>query len=120
MKTKKISTIPGIALSFGLLIAMLPLRAAALTTVQNDKFSMDVTGRLQWLGVVEDVPDPFAQDDRMYLFMKQARLRWTGMYGDVKYDVQTAYGGEDIPASSNATLGLLDYSFDVPLPLNAW
>jgi hypothetical protein len=53
----------------------------------------------------------------MYLFMKQARLRLAGNYNDAKFDVQLAYGGEDLVAASPGVgLGLLDFSFDVPTP----
>ncbi|PYQ47351.1 MAG: hypothetical protein DMF78_24020, partial [Acidobacteria bacterium] len=92
-------------------------QARAGEVVKNDKFTLNANGRMQWLAVGQKLDDPFRSDDRMYLFMKQARLRLTGKYGDAKFDVQLAYGGEDvIAASPGVGLGLLDFSFDVPTP----
>lgn len=92
-------------------------QARAGEVVKNDKFTLDASGRMQWLAVGQKLDDPFRSDDRMYLFMKQARLRLTGKYNDAKFDVQLAYGGEDvIAASPGVGLGLLDFSFDVPTP----
>ena len=92
-------------------------QARAGEVVKNDKFTLNANGRMQWLAVGQKLDDPFRSDDRMYLFMKQARLRLTGKYNDAKFDVQLAYGGEDlIAASPGVGLGLLDFSFDVPTP----
>jgi hypothetical protein len=92
-------------------------QARAGEVVKNDKFTLNASGRMQWLAVGQKLDDPFRSDDRMYLFMKQARLRLTGKYNDAKFDVQLAYGGEDvIAASPGVGLGLLDFSFDVPTP----
>jgi hypothetical protein len=97
------------------LAAVAPARAGEV--VKNDKFTLNANGRMQWLAVGQQVNDPFRSDDRMYLFMKQARLRLTGKYNDAKFDVQLAYGGEEvIAASPGVGLGLLDFSFDVPTP----
>ncbi|HEV8266061.1 MAG TPA: porin, partial [Gemmatimonadales bacterium] len=55
-----------------------------------------------------------------YLFMKQARLRVNGRYDGVKFDVQWAYGGEDVVAASpGIALSLQDFSFDIPVPAGA-
>jgi hypothetical protein len=92
-------------------------QANAGEVVKNDKFTLNANGRMQWLAVGQKLDDPFRSDDRMYLFMKQARLRLTGKYNDAKFDVQLAYGGEDvIAASPGVGLGLLDFSADVPTP----
>ncbi|HEU0108334.1 MAG TPA: hypothetical protein VFT38_19275, partial [Vicinamibacteria bacterium] len=63
-------------------------QARAGEVVKNDKFTLNANGRMQWLTVGQKVDDPFRSDDRMYLFMKQARLRLTGKYNDAKFDVQ--------------------------------
>jgi hypothetical protein len=89
---------------------------AAASEIETDKFEMDVRGRMQWFAVVERLNDPFRNDDRVYLFMKQARLRFSGHYEEIEYDVNTAYGGEETTASAGVALGLLDFSFDAPLP----
>ena len=91
--------------------------AQAGEVVKSDKFTLNANGRMQWLAVGQKLDDPFRSDNRLYLFMKQARLRLTGNYNDAKFDVQLAYGGEDlIAASPGVGLGLLDFSFDVPTP----
>ena len=50
-------------------------QARAGEVVKNDKFTLNANGRMQWLAVGQKLDDPFRSDDRMYLFMKQARLR---------------------------------------------
>jgi hypothetical protein len=101
----------------GLMAVVGIAQARAGEVVKNDKFTLNANGRMQWLTVGQKLDDPFRSDDRMYLFMKQARLRLTGKYNDAKFDVQLAYGGEDvIAASPGVGLGLLDFSFDVPTP----
>ena len=106
------------------LITLAALALAGATQVQagevvgTEKFTLNAHGRLQWLAVGQKVDDPFRSDERLYLFMKQGRLKLDGAYGDAKFDVQWAYGGEDlIAASPGVSLGLLDFSFDVPTPL---
>jgi len=104
-------------LTLGLMALIGTANARAGEVVKNDKFTLNANGRMQWLAVGQKLDDPFRSDNRMYLFMKQARLRLTGKYNDAKFDVQLAYGGEDvIAASPGVGLGLLDFSFDVPTP----
>ena len=104
-------------MTVGLMAFIGMAQARAGEIVKNDKFVLNANGRMQWLVVGQKVDDPFRSDDRMYLFMKQARLRLTGKYNDAKFDVQLAYGGEEaIAASPGVGLGLLDFSFDVPTP----
>jgi hypothetical protein len=94
-------------------------QARAGEVVKNDKFTLNANGRMQWLAVGQKVDDSFRNDNRMYLFMKQARLRLNGNYNDSKFDVQWAYGGEDIVSTgSGIGLGLLDFSADVPTPFH--
>jgi hypothetical protein len=101
----------------GLMAVIGIAQAQAGEVVKNDKFTLNANGRMQWLAVGQKLDDPFRSDNRMYLFMKQARLRLTGKYNDAKFDVQLAYGGEDLVAASPGVgLGLLDFSFDVPTP----
>src|SRR2546425_11684489 len=92
--------------------------ARAGEVVGNEKFTLNANGRLQWLAVGQKLDDPFRNDDRLYLFMKQARLRLNGKYQDVKFDLQLAYGGgELVGASPRGGPGLLGFSFDAPPPL---
>ena len=83
--------------------------------VQNGNTTVNVFGRGQMLGVLENVADPVRDNNRVYLFMKESRLGTKGDYdGLFKYDVQMAYGGEDANGS-NTDMSLLDFSADVPL-----
>jgi len=99
--------------------ALIAGRSEAASLVTNDEFSLDARGRMQWLGVGQHVADDFRKDARLYLFMKQARLRFNGRYEETKFDLQVAYGPEDtVAASPGVTLGLLDFNFDVPFVLD--
>ncbi|MBI3553391.1 MAG: hypothetical protein HY077_12925 [Elusimicrobia bacterium] len=80
----------------------------------GDKLSLNVAGRGQMLGVYEYVPDPYRDHNRVYLFLKQARLGVKGRYEDVSFDTQFAFGGED-SNGSNTDLSLLDFVADVPI-----
>jgi hypothetical protein len=103
------------------MLAILTFAALAATTatagelVNGPKFGLDAHGRLQWLAVGQSMDDSFRDDNRLYLFMKQARLSFNGRYDETRFDVQLAYGGENV-VGSNVSLGLLDFSFDVPIP----
>lgn len=104
------------ALALAVTITGMPAVGAAAEVVRGDKFDLDINGRLQWLGVAQRVDDDFRNDERLYLFMKQARLRFDGRYEDVKFDIQWAYGGEEtVAASPGVSLSLLDFNFDVPV-----
>jgi hypothetical protein len=91
-------------------------KASAEEAKTTGRFDVDVHGRLQWLGVAQSVKDDFRNDERLFLFMKQARVRLEGRYDETTFDVQWAYGGEEA-VTSNVSLSLLDFSFDTPLPL---
>ena len=80
-----------------------------------DDASLSVDGRLQFFAHGQIVEDPVRNDGRLYLFLKQARLRFHGNVEAVRYDVQLAFAGEDeVRTGQNASLNLLDYNFDVP------
>lgn len=94
-------------------IAAFATAANAMTVAETDSSQLNTSGYVQVLGVGEQVPDPARKLDRLYLFLKEARLRFNGHLGDTKFNLMWAAGGEDISTSNNA-LGLLDFSFDVP------
>ncbi len=96
--------------------------AHGVELVKNDKLSVNTYGRAQMIGVGQYVPDPYRDHMRVYLFLKQARIGFRGLYEDVKFDTQFAFGGENANGSNN-DLGLLDFVADIPLPKlgeNAW
>lgn len=87
--------------------------------VKIDDASLNLDGRLQFFGHGQFVKDPFRNDGRLFLFLKQARLRIHGNVESVKYDMQLAFAGEDeVKTGQNASLNLLDFNFDVPLPVD--
>ncbi|HVE13431.1 MAG TPA: porin [Elusimicrobiota bacterium] len=88
--------------------------AYGLEVLRTDKLSLNVYGRAQMVGVGENVPDPYRDHNRIYLFLKQARIGFKGNYEDVKFDSQFAFGGED-SNGSNTDLSLLDFVADVPV-----
>ncbi len=92
---------------------MIP-NAGALELVKNDKLTLITYGRAQMIGVGQYVPDPYRDHMRVYLFMKQARLGFKGLYEDVKFDTQFAFGGENANGNNN-DLGMLDFVADIPL-----
>lgn len=89
--------------------------AGAVEVLDNDRFALDINGRGQMIGVGQAVPDPYRDNARIFLFLKQARLGVKARYEDVKFEFQTAFGGENANGS-NTDLGLLDFVADVPLP----
>src|SRR4051794_39726917 len=97
-------------------LAGFAVNAFAGEVVKTDKFDMNVGGRLQLLGLGENVRDPYREDSRVYLFIKQARLLFDGHADDYRYHLQLAFAGEEeLAASPGVALDLLDYDFDVPL-----
>jgi hypothetical protein len=94
-------------------LAAIGSRAMAANVVDGENFKLDLNGRMQWLAEAQKVDDADRNDLRLYLFMKQSRLRFNGKYEDVGFDVQWGLGGEDVVTSNN-TLSLLDFAFDVP------
>src|SRR5689334_2830061 len=97
----------GLIVAAALLGATIP-SASALELVKNDKLTLNTYGRAQMIGVGQYVPDPYRDHLRVYLFLKQARIGFKGMYEDVKFDTQFAFGGENANGSNN-DLGLLDF-----------
>lgn len=87
-----------------------------MEVVKTDDLGLNLDGRLQFFGHGQVLKDPVRNDTRLYLYLKQARLRFHGNVQEVQYDVQLAFAGEDeVRTGQNAALNLLDYSFDMPL-----
>ncbi|HWP81738.1 MAG TPA: porin [Bacteroidota bacterium] len=86
-----------------------------LKPVFGEGFSL--YGRLQTQGYLQALRDDFGDNNRVYLFMKQARLGLAGTYEDIRINFQLAFGGEEeIKAPSpGISLSLLDLSADIPL-----
>jgi hypothetical protein len=105
------------AIAAGLLA--IPGAANAVEVVRTENASLDVGGRLQLLGFAQKLEDAHRDSTRMYLFLKQGRLRLSGNYGELKFRAQMALGGEaEVKAPSpGVSLDLLDLFADVPVPL---
>ncbi len=100
-------------------ILAIPGAASAVEVMRTENASLDVGGRLQLLGFAQKLDDAHRDDTRMYLFLKQGRLRIGGNYGELKFFAQMALGGEaEVKAPSpGVSLDLLDLYADVPVPL---
>jgi hypothetical protein len=94
-----------------------PPAMRAIDLVQTSDVTIDMHAYMQALGEIEDVPNSVQGKDaiRLYLFLKELRLRWDGNILGASYDIQFAPGGEDLTPNTNNALGLLDFSFEMPL-----
>lgn len=81
---------------------------------QNDKLNLIIGGRIQLVGYGQHVEDPARNPNRVYLFMKQARLNMHGAVEKIKYNAEWVGAAEDVNGSNNG-LTLLDFSFDAPI-----
>jgi hypothetical protein len=96
-------------------LAAAPAAASAATLFQNDDVTVNMHAYAQGVAVAQDVPDTVRNKDRLYLFVKEARLRWDGTLYGASYDIMLAPGAEDITPNTNSALGLLDFSFEAPV-----
>jgi hypothetical protein len=91
--------------------------ASGAEIAKSDKFTINLTGRLQLVGLGQRLDDQFRDDNRLYLFTRQARLGIDGNYDAFKFKVTLGFAGEDEARapSPGVSLGLLDMFVDVPL-----
>jgi hypothetical protein len=87
----------------------------AAEVVNNDQLELNIGGRMQMYGLAQHVDDPHRDNERLYLFIKQARLMFSGRYEETKFRTEIAFGGEEEVQNKNSSLSLLDMSFDFPL-----
>ncbi len=90
---------------------------ADVTVVKTEDGELRLGAMSQVGGVAQSLDDQFADDQRVYLFMKTARLRMFGEYHGVGLNMELGLGPEDkiLAPSPGIALGLLDLNFDVPL-----
>lgn len=90
---------------------------ADVTVVKNDAGELRIGAMTQVGGVAQSLDDAFNDDQRMYLFMKSARLRMSGELQGVGLNLELALGPEDkiLAPTPGIALGLLDLNVDVPL-----
>ncbi|HEY0783605.1 MAG TPA: porin, partial [Thermoanaerobaculia bacterium] len=92
-----------------------PQTASAAELMKSDDLTVNMHAYLQAFGVAQNVPDEVRNSDRVYLFVKEARLRWDGQLYGASYDIMLAPGAEDLTPNTNSALGLLDFSVEVPV-----
>jgi hypothetical protein len=89
-----------------------------VTIFKGDKVAMDLWGRGQMEGVGEIVADPYADNLRIYEFLREARLGLNGTYEDLfNYQVELGFGGENQNSLQSMAGGydLMDFVADVPV-----
>jgi phosphate-selective porin OprO/OprP len=87
--------------------------------VKSETDTFNVDGRFQLLGTLEHLDDPYNDSDRLYLFLKQARLNFNGQVKQCEYALQLMFGGEEVP-ERNSVMSLLDAYVDVPISEDAF
>lgn len=103
------------ALAFTLWSAAAPALADT-AVLKTDQAEINVGGMAQAYGEIEYLKDPYKDDGRMYLYLKEARLRLNGKYDDFGFHFELGTGPEDVVnTSSGMALGMLDMNVDVPL-----
>lgn len=89
--------------------------ASGVQVVKNEDVELNIGGLVQMYGFIEQMRDPYSNMPRLYLFQKINRMRISGSYQKVGFDLQLALGGEETVKNLNTALSLLDYSADIPL-----
>lgn len=89
--------------------------AWAIELVKKDDASFNLGGRFQLFGVGERVTDPYKENNRIFLFLKQARISASGTLEDYKFYTEWAMGGEEAVKNLNSSVSLLDFRADIPM-----
>lgn len=93
----------------------------AVELVKNENGAFNLGGRFQLLGAGQRVSEDTGHDEnRIYLFLKQARINADGALGDYKYYTEWAMGGEEAVKGLNSSVGLLDFRADIPVGENSF
>jgi hypothetical protein len=106
-----------------LAVAVMAIGAPALADVkvyERDGAEATLGAMMQVIGYGQMVKDPFANDERVYLFMRTARFRFSGSRDRLTLNLETALGPEDriVAPNPGIALGLLDLNADVRLTRN--
>lgn len=89
--------------------------ANAVEILKTENSSFNLGGRFQLYGVGQRVTDPYKQNERAFLFLKQARLMAYGEFEDYRFYTEWAMGGEEAVKNLNSSMSLLDYRADIPV-----
>jgi phosphate-selective porin O/P len=107
--------------TIGLMTAVATLTAAPVAfgaeVIKTEAATVDVGGRLEASGIIQQLDDPFRNDTRMYMFLKQARLLMAGNIADTRFKIQVGFANEDEAKapSPGVSIGLLDMYVDIPI-----
>ena len=77
--------------------------------------TLNFYGRAQGDGYLESLKDNVLNNDRIWLYMKEARFGLKDHYDGITFDFQMALGGEEVSLSNGQVLTLLDMNADIPL-----
>src|SRR5947207_6775343 len=106
-----------IAMAFAALVPQ-AVRADA-PVIKTDDAQLNLGGMTQALGLGQTLNDPYRNDARMFLFLKEARVRANGNYQGFTFNAEATLGGEEaVVGSTGVSLSLLDLS--VNLPMRFW
>ncbi|MBS2032590.1 MAG: hypothetical protein JST54_32250 [Deltaproteobacteria bacterium] len=107
----------GVSSVLAALVMVVATQAKADVDVyKTDDANLALGAMIQALGNGEKVSDPYRNDVRLYLFMKEARFRMSGGYQDYRFHLELGMGSEDtVVSQTGIALGLLDFNVDVPL-----
>ncbi len=94
------------------------VRLQGVSIIPGDTLS--VYGRLQGYGFYENLKDYTLNNNRVYLYLKEARFGVKDHYDGATFDFQMELGGEDQTISTGVALTLLDMSADIPLMGNTF
>ncbi len=81
---------------------------------EEETVGPNIGGFFKELGILEVINDNYRNRNRIYLFIKNARLNVTGKYQNCEYKAEAVFGPEELP-KSNSSLSLLDFYVDVPI-----
>lgn len=108
---------PLIALLAGVLAGWLALGVPWAAAEEEEEDEATIGGRLQMFGFAQSLDEKFGNDQRLYLYARQARVQVSGTQEGMQYFLQMAFGGEEEVKAPNpgVSLNLLDFSVEIPV-----
>ena len=102
-KVKKMRSLKEISFLITLAMGVGFTQASAVELIKKDDVSFNLGGRFQLFGVGQRVIDPYKDNNRLFLFLKQARISASGQIEDYKYYTEWAMGGEEAVKNLNSS-----------------
>jgi hypothetical protein len=97
------------------MVCLFGVRHAGAIEVVKGEDTLNVNGRIQHLSEIESIDDPYSDSERLFMFLKQARLSVNGEFKGADYNFMWMMGGEEVP-ERNSVMSLLDAYVNIPLP----